>query len=106
MGKLEGKIALVTGGNSGIGLATAKRFVSEGAYVFITGRRDAELAAGAKERAGSVASVQGDVSNLDDLDRLFAQIKREKGKLDIVFANAGVAKYAPFGTISEEHFDS
>ena len=94
MGKLEGKIALITGGNSGIGLATAKRFVTEGAYVFITGRRDRELAA-VKEVGKNVTGVQGDVSNLSDLDRLFAQIKREKGKLDVVFANAGVAKYAP-----------
>jgi NAD(P)-dependent dehydrogenase (short-subunit alcohol dehydrogenase family) len=106
MAKLEGKIALITGGNSGIGLATAKRFVNEGAYVFITGRRGSELAAAAKEIGRSVISVQGDVSNLADLDRLFAQIKREKGKLDIVFANAGVARFAPFGTITEELYDS
>ena len=106
MNKLEGKIALVTGGNSGIGLATAKQFVNEGAYVFITGRRDAELTAAVKEIGSNVTGVQGDVSNLGDLDRLFAQIKREKGKLDIVFANAGVAKYAPFGKITEEHYDS
>src|SRR6266550_1399043 len=105
-GKLEGKIALITGGNSGIGLATAKQFVKEGAYVFITGRREPELAAAAKEIGKNVSGVQGDVSNLGDLDRLFAQIKREKGKLDTVFANAGVAKYAPFGTITEEHYDS
>jgi len=106
MGKLEGKIALVTGGNGGIGLATAKRFVSEGAYVFITGRRAEELAAAVKEIGKNVTGVQGDVSKLADLDRLFAQIKREKGKLDIVFANAGVAKYARLGSISEELFDS
>ena len=106
MGKLEGKIALVTGGNGGIGLATAKRFVSEGAYVFITGRRNEELAAAVKEIGRNVTGVQGDVSKLADLDRLFAQIKREKGKLDIVFANAGVAKYARLGSISEELFDS
>ena len=106
MGKLEGKIALITGGNSGIGLATAKQFVDEGAYVFITGRRKPELAAAIKEIGENVTSVQGDVSNLDDLDRLFAQIKKEKNKLDIVFANAGVAKYAPFGEITEEHYDS
>jgi len=106
MGKLEGKIALVTGGNSGIGLATAKRFVSEGAYVFITGRRNDELAAAVKEIGKNVTGVQGDVSKLADLDRLFAQIKREKGKLDIVFANAGVAKYARLGSITEEFFDS
>jgi NAD(P)-dependent dehydrogenase (short-subunit alcohol dehydrogenase family) len=106
MNKLEGKIALVTGGNSGIGLATAKRFVKEGAHVFITGRRDAELAAAAREIGKDVTGVQGDVSNLVDLDRLFAQIKREKGKLDIVFANAGIGKYAPFGEITEEFYDS
>ncbi len=105
MGNLEGKIALITGGNSGIGLATAKRFVNEGAYVFITGRRDPELAAAVKEIGRHVTGVQGDVSNLGDLDRLFAQIKREKGKLDIVFANAGVAKYTPFGKITEELYD-
>jgi len=106
MGKLEGKIALVTGGNSGIGLATAKQFVNEGAYVFITGRRHPELAAAVKEIGRNVTGVQGDVSNLGDLDRLFAQIKREKGKLDIVFANAGIAKYAPFGSITEDLYDS
>jgi NAD(P)-dependent dehydrogenase (short-subunit alcohol dehydrogenase family) len=104
--KLERKIALITGGNSGIGLVTAKQFVNEGAYVFITGRRDPELARAVKEIGRNVTGVQGDVANLDDLDRLFAQIKREKGKLDIVFANAGVAKYAPFGTITEEFYDS
>ncbi len=106
MGKLEGRVALITGGNSGIGLATAKLFVSEGAYVFITGRRDPELAAAVKEIERNVSGIQGDVSNLGDLDRLFARIKREKGRLDIVFANAGVATYAPFGKITEEHYDS
>ena len=106
MGKLEGKIALVTGGNSGIGLATATQFVHEGAYVFITGRREPELAAAVKEIGRNVTGVLGDVSNTGDLDRLFAQIKREKGKLDIVFANAGVAKYSPFGKITEELYDS
>src|SRR6202163_2161821 len=106
MGKLEGKIALITGGNSGIGLATAKQFVNEGAYVFISGRRDRELAAAVKEIGRNVSGVQGDVSNLGDLDRLFAQIKREKGKLDIVFANAGAARFARLGTITEELFDS
>src|SRR5215468_134868 len=106
MGKLEGKIALITGGNSGIGLATAKRFVSEGAYVYITGRRESELAAAVKEIGRNVTGVQGDVSDLSDLDRLFAQIRREKGKLDIVFANAGLARYAPLGEITEEFYDS
>jgi NAD(P)-dependent dehydrogenase (short-subunit alcohol dehydrogenase family) len=107
MNKLEGKIALVTGGNSGIGLATAKQFVNEGAYVFITGRRDPELAAAIKEIGRNVTGVQGDVANLRDLDRLFGQIKREKGKLDIVFANAGGAlPLAPLGEITEKHYDS
>ena len=106
MGKLEGKIALITGGNSGIGLATAKRFVNEGAYVFITGRRDAVLAEAAKEIGKNVTGVPGDGSNLDDLDRLFAQVEREKSKLDIVFANAGIATFAPLGTITEEHYNS
>src|SRR5207244_6071335 len=106
MNKLEGKTALITGGTSGIGLATAKAFVNEGAYVFITGRREAELAAAVKEIGRNVTAIRGDVSNLGDLERLFAQIKREKGKLDIVFANAGVARYAALGAISEEFFDS
>jgi NAD(P)-dependent dehydrogenase (short-subunit alcohol dehydrogenase family) len=103
--RLEGKVALITGGTSGIGLATAKQFVDEGASVYITGRRDKELAAAVKEVGKNVTGIQGDVSNLGDLDRLFAQIKREKGKLDIVFANAGVAKFAAFGTITEELYD-
>jgi NAD(P)-dependent dehydrogenase (short-subunit alcohol dehydrogenase family) len=105
-GKLTGKVALVTGGNSGIGLATAKRFVSEGAYVFITGRRQKELDTAVKEIGKNATAVQGDVANLADLDRLFAQIKKEKGKIDIVFANAGVAKYAPLGKITEELYHS
>ena len=106
MGKLEGKIALVTGANSGIGLATAKSFVTEGAYVYITGRRDSELARAAAAIGRNVTAVPGDVSKAADLDRLFAQIQREKGRLDIVFANAGVAKFAPLGTITEEFYDS
>ncbi len=106
MGKLDGRVALVTGGNSGIGLATAKQFVHEGAYVFITGRRGAELAAAVKEIGRNVTGVQGDVSNVADVERLFAQIKQEKGTLDIVFANAGVVRYAALGAISEEFFDS
>src|SRR6476660_2632304 len=105
-GKLEGKIALITGGSSGIGLATARQFVNAGAYVFITGRREVELVAAAKEIGENVTGVQGGVSNLGDLNRLFARIKREKGKLDILFANAGVAKFAPFGAITEEFYDS
>jgi NAD(P)-dependent dehydrogenase (short-subunit alcohol dehydrogenase family) len=105
MGKLEGKTALITGGNSGIGLATAKLFVNEGAYVFITGRRQAELDAAVKEIGKHVTAVKGDVANLADLDRLFAQINREKGRLDVLFANAGIAELTPLGEISEEHFD-
>ena len=106
MDKLEGKVALITGGNSGIGLATAKRFVQEGAHVFITGRREPELAAAVKEIGRNVTGVRGDVSNFADLDRLFGQIQREEGKLDIIFANAGVAKYAPLGTMTEEFYES
>ena len=106
MGMLDGKIALVTGGTSGIGLATATEFVREGAYVFITGRREAELAAAEAPIGQNVATVQGDVSKMADLDRLFARIEREKGRLDIVFANAGVARYGAFGAITEELFDS
>ncbi len=106
MGKLDGKIALITGGNSGIGFATAKEFVKEGAYVFITGRDQSKLDEAVKKIGSNVTGVQGDVGKLGDLDRLFEQIKKEKGELDVVFANAGIAKYAPLGLIDEEHFDS
>jgi NAD(P)-dependent dehydrogenase (short-subunit alcohol dehydrogenase family) len=106
MAKLDGKIALVTGGNGGIGLATAKRFVSEGAHVFITGRRDKELAAAAEEIGRNVTAVKGDVADLGDLDRLFAQIKRDKGRLDIVFANAGLTTLTPLGQITEADYDA
>ncbi len=106
MGKLDGKIALVTGGNSGIGLATAKRFVAEGAYVYITGRRQSSLDDAVKEIGSHVTGVQGDVSKLVDLDRLFEQIKREKGRLDVVFANAGAGEFSPLGRYTEEHFDT
>src|ERR1700735_1395985 len=106
MSKLGGKIALITGGTSGIGLATAQRFVNEGAYVFITGRDQSRLDEAIKKIASHVSGVQGDVPTLKDLARLFAQIQKEKGRLDIVFANAGIARYAPLGAIDEEHFDS
>ncbi len=106
MNKLEGKTALITGGSTGIGLATAKQFVDEGAYVFITGRREPELAAAVKEIGRNVTSVQGDVSNLADLDRLLAQIKREKGRLDIVFANAGITTITPLAQITEGNYDA
>ena len=105
MKKLEGKIALITGGTSGIGLGTAKRFVSEGAFVYITGRRQAELDAAVLELGENVRGVQGDVTNLEDLDLLFTTIKEEKGTLDVVFANAGWGEYAPLGSITEEHFE-
>jgi NAD(P)-dependent dehydrogenase (short-subunit alcohol dehydrogenase family) len=106
MGKLNGKVALVTGGNSGIGLATAKQFAVEGAYVFISGRRESNLARAVQEIGENVTSIQGDVSEPADLDRLFSQIKKEKGRLDIVFANAGVARYGQLGEITEELYDS
>jgi len=106
MKRLEGNIALITGGSTGIGLATAKRFVNEGAYVFITGRRQRELAAATNEIGANVTGVAGDVANLADLDRLFAQIQQEKGRLDVVFANAGGTALTPLGTITEEHYDS
>jgi NAD(P)-dependent dehydrogenase (short-subunit alcohol dehydrogenase family) len=107
MNKLAGKIALITGGTSGIGKATAAQFVHEGAYVFITGRRDAALAAAVKELGSQVSGVQADVSNLGDLDRLFAHIQREKGTLDIVFANAGITPLdPPLGKITEVHYDA
>ena len=106
MGKLDGKVALVTGGNSGIGLATAKQFAREGAHVFITGRRAPDLAAAAREIGGNVTAIQGDVSKRADLDRLVEEIKRQKGRLDILFANAGVARYGTLGAIEEELFDA
>jgi len=105
MGKLSGKIAVVTGGNSGIGLATAKRFVAEGAFVYITGRRQEALDAAVKEIGSNVVCVKGDVAKAADLDALFDQIKREKGKVDVLFANAGAAEFAPLGQYTEEHFE-
>jgi NAD(P)-dependent dehydrogenase (short-subunit alcohol dehydrogenase family) len=104
--KLEGKIALITGGSAGIGLATAKQFVQEGAYVYITGRRQTELDAAVASIGSNITAIQGDVAKLADLDRIFAQIRKEKGRLDIVFANAGIGDMAPLGSITEEHFDT
>lgn len=103
--KLAGKVAVITGGNSGIGLATAQRFAEEGAYVFITGRRQSELDAAVKQIGENVTGVQGDVSNLADLDRLYATVKHQKGRVDILFANAGGGEFAPLGQITEAHFD-
>ena len=105
MKKLEGKVSVITGGNSGIGLATAQRFVSEGAYVFITGRRQSEVDAAVKQIGKNITGVQGDVSNLADLDRLYATVKEQKGRIDILFANAGVCELVPLGAITEAHFD-
>jgi len=105
MGKHEGKVAVITGGTSGIGLATAQRLQREGAYVFITGRRQAELGAAVEKIGGNVTGVQGDVSRLEDLDRLYAIVKKEKGGIDILFANAGTGEFSPLGAITEEHFD-
>jgi NAD(P)-dependent dehydrogenase (short-subunit alcohol dehydrogenase family) len=105
MKRLERKLAVITGGNSGIGLATAQRFVEEGAHVFITGRRQSELDAAVKQIGKNVTGVQGDVSNLADLDRLYATVKQQKGRIDVLFANAGVAEFAPLGKITEAHFD-
>jgi len=106
LNKLQGKIAVVTGGNSGIGLATAEQFVAEGAYVYITGRRQAELDAAVARIGKNVTGVQGDVANLGDLDRLYAQIAKEKGRIDVLFANAGIGnQMAPLGSITEEQFD-
>ncbi len=106
MPKLDGKVALVTGGTSGIGLAAANALAKEGAYVYITGRRERELAAAVQEIGGNATGVQGNVSNAGDLDRLFARIRDEKSRLDILFANAGIAKYAALGSITEELYDS
>jgi NAD(P)-dependent dehydrogenase (short-subunit alcohol dehydrogenase family) len=106
MGKLEGKVAVITGGSSGLALESAKRFVEEGAYVFIVGRRQEQLDEAVKLIGHNVTGVRGDVSNLDDLDRLFDTVKREKGKIDILFASAGKGEAAKLGEITEEHFDA
>ncbi|CAF1006772.1 unnamed protein product [Adineta ricciae] len=107
MGKLDGKIALITGGSTGIGFSTAERFLAEGAeHVFITGRRQQALDEAVKKlNSKHVTAVQGDTSNLDDLDRLYSIIKKEKGHLDIIFANAGGGAFAPLGSITEKYFD-
>jgi NAD(P)-dependent dehydrogenase (short-subunit alcohol dehydrogenase family) len=103
--KLEGKTAVITGGTEGIGLATAKLFAKEGAYVFITGRRQKELNEAVEAIGTNVTGVQGDISQLADLDRLYETVSRVKRRIDIVFANAGVGEFVPFGAVTEEHFD-
>ena len=104
-GKLQGKVALITGGSEGIGLATAERFVAEGATVFITGRRREVLDAAAKRIGRNVTAIQSDVAKLDDLDRVYDVIKQKAGRLDVLFANAGGGEFAPLGQITEAHFD-
>ena len=106
MPKLDGKVALVTGGTSGIGFSAAKALAAEGAHTYITGRRERELSAAVEEIGRNAGGVRGDVSNVDDLERLYAQIRDAKGRLDILFANAGIAKYAALGNITEELYDS
>src|SRR5579864_3755139 len=104
MTKLEGKVAVITGGSTGIGLATARRFVSEGAYVYITGRRQRELDVAVRQIGKNVTAIQGDVSQLADLDRLYATVRRQHGHIDVVFANAGIGEeFGPLGEISEAH---
>ena len=103
--KLEGKVAVVTGGTTGIGLATAKRFADEGAHVFITGRRQAELDAAVKAIGANATGVRGDMSNLADIDHLYDAVQQKKSHIDVLFANAGGGEFAPLGAITEEHFD-
>src|ERR1700681_1397610 len=104
MGKLEGKVAVITGGSSGIGLATAQRFASEGARVFITGRRQNELDDAVKQIGKNAVGVQGDVSKLEDLDRLYAEVEKQGVRIDVLFANAGFGAFAALGSITEEQF--
>lgn len=105
MGKLDGKIAVITGANSGIGLASAKRFAREGARVFMTGRRQAELDKAVAQVGGGAYGVQGDVANLDDLDRLYGIVREQAGRIDVLFANAGGGEFMPLPEITEEHYD-
>ena len=106
MAKLEGKVAVITGGSSGMALASARRFVEEGAYVFITGRRQEQLDEAVKLIGRNVTGVRGDAADLDDLDRLFDTVKRVKGKIDVLFASAGRGEALRLGEITEQHFDA
>jgi NAD(P)-dependent dehydrogenase (short-subunit alcohol dehydrogenase family) len=105
VGKLQGKVAVITGSTEGIGLSTAQLFVQEGAYVFITGRRQKQLDEAVTAIGSNVTGVQGDVAKLADLDRLYETVAKVKGRIDIIFANAGLGEFAPLGSVSEEHFD-
>jgi NAD(P)-dependent dehydrogenase (short-subunit alcohol dehydrogenase family) len=105
MGRLEGKIAVITGSNSGIGLASAKRFVAEGAHVYINGRRQEELDKAIDAIGTAVTAVQGDVSDLEDLERLFSRVRSDRGRIDVLFANAGLGALEPLGKITEAAFD-
>jgi NAD(P)-dependent dehydrogenase (short-subunit alcohol dehydrogenase family) len=105
MGKLQEKVAVITGGTEGIGLATAQLFVQEGAYVFITGRRQKQLDEAVTAIGRNVTGVQGDIAKPADLDRLYETVAEVKGRIDIIFANAGLGEFAPLGSVSEEHFD-
>ncbi|WP_241279837.1 SDR family NAD(P)-dependent oxidoreductase [Chryseobacterium cucumeris] len=103
--KLENKVAVITGGNSGIGLATAKEFIEQGAHVYITGRRKEQLDEAVKQLGSGVTAVQSDVSNLEDIDKLIAEVKGKHGKIDVLVSNVGIAHFEPLGYISEESFD-
>lgn len=105
MGRLEGKVAVITGANSGIGLASAKRFANEGARIFMTGRRQGELDKAVAEVGHGARGVQGDIANLTDLDRLYELVREEVGRIDVLFANAGSGELMPLPNITEEHYD-
>ena len=106
MSKLSNKIAVITGGSSGIGLATAQRFIADGAQVVISGRNQKAVHAAVAELGDKATGIRGDVANLEDLDRLFAQVREQFGRVDVLFANAGIAPFVPFEHVTEEHFDS
>ncbi|MCZ6580927.1 MAG: SDR family oxidoreductase [Nitrospirae bacterium] len=106
MGNLNNKIAVITGGSTGIGLATAQRFITDGAQVVITGRNEEALELAVAELGDRATGIPGDVANLEDLDRLYAQVQKQFGRIDVLFANAGIAPFVPFEAVREEHFDS
>ena len=105
MSNLKNKIAVITGGSTGIGLATAQRFIADGAQVVITGRSQEALDFAVAELGDRATGIRGDVANLDDLDRLFAEVQKQFGRVDVLFANAGIAPFVPFEAVTEDHFD-